>query len=443
MDAELQRAAARALDDGVRRLDKLRGYRKPTRNVESAGRSIESYRHPRWNRDIRDGDIVPAVVTALSDTEISVRAGRLVGVVGPAGYEWTRRRARDLAATGDVIEVKITALDGKVPGRFTGSLEQPPVLQGAVVALENRTGQILAMVGGESFERSQFNRATQAQRQVGSLFKPFVYAAAIDRGYTTQSLIEDTPASFPAGPGQPPYQPGNYDREFRGTITLREALEDSRNIPAVRLMAALGPREVVAYARRLGVTSPLPPYLSVAIGAAEAPLIEMTAAYAAFANQGVRMKPLAVLEVLDRQGNILEQHRAEPHEAIRADTAYITTSLMQGVILRGTGAAARALDWPLAGKTGTTDDYSDAWFIGFDPDITVGVWLGFDQKRPIGPNQTGSVAALPIWQEIMKSWIARQRAARPEPPRFERPGNILTATTDRGSDVFIAGTEPQ
>ena len=443
IDPELQRAAARALDDGVRRIDKLRGYRKPTRNVGTEASSIERFRHPRWNREVRDGDIIPAVVTAVSDTELAVRAGRLTAALGRSAYEWTRRRqATDLARVGDLVEVRVAAIDAGAQ-RFTGTLEQVPALQGAVVALENRTGKILAMIGGENFERSQFNRATQAQRQVGSLFKPFVYAAAIDRGYTTQSLLEDTPASFNAGPGQPPYQPGNYDREYRGTITLREALEDSRNVPAVRLMAALGPRDVITYARRLGITSPLPEYLSVAIGSAEAPLIEMTSAYAAFANQGVRMKPLPVLEVLDRNGNILEQHNAEPHEAIRADTAYITTSLLQGVILRGTGAAARSLDWPLAGKTGTTDDYSDAWFIGFDPDITVGVWVGFDQKRPIGGNQTGSVAALPIWQEIMRSWIARQRAARPEPPAFERPGNIVTVTTARGPDVFIAGTEPQ
>jgi penicillin-binding protein 1A len=442
LDPDLQRASTRALDAGVRRLDKLRGYRKPARNVGADAKSIAAYRHPRWGRDIRVDDIVPAVVTAISDTDISVRAGRLSGTIGPSGYEWTRRRPRDLARPGDLVEARVTTLDPDASA-FRGALEQTPVLQGAVVALENRTGHILAMVGGESFERSQFNRATQAQRQVGSLFKPFVYAAAIDRGYTTQSLIEDTPASFVAGPGQPPYQPGNYDRKYRGTITLREALEDSRNVPAVRLMAALGPREVVAYAKRLGITSPLPEFLSVAIGSAEAPLIEMVAAYAAFANQGVRMKPLAVLEVIDREGNILEQHRAEPHEAIRADTAYITTHMLQGVIERGTGVAARALDWPLAGKTGTTDDYSDAWFIGFDPEITVGVWVGFDQKRPIGANQTGSVAALPIWQEIMKTWIARQQAARPEPPAFERPGNIVTATTERGPDVFIAGTEPQ
>ena len=443
LDPELQRAAARALDDGLRQLDKLRGYRKPTRNVGTDAASIKTYRHSRWGREIREGDIVPAVVTAVTDTAINVRVGRLTGAIGRAGYEWTRRRPRDLARAGDLIEVRVAKLAPDSSDALTALLEQTPELQGAVVALENRTGQILTMVGGENFDRSQFNRATQAQRQVGSLFKPFVYAAAIDRGYTTQSLIEDTPASFVAGPGQPPYEPGNYDHEYRGTITLREALEDSRNVPAVRLMAALGPPVVVSYAKRLGITSPLPEFLSVAIGAAEAPLIEMVAAYAAFANQGVRVKPLAVLEVRDRDGNILEQHRPEPHEAIRADTAYITTSMLQGVIERGTGAAARTLDWPLAGKTGTTDDYSDAWFIGFDPDITVGVWVGFDQKRPIGANQTGSVAALPIWQEIMKNWIARQRATRAEPPVFERPGNIVTVTTERGADVFIAGTEPQ
>jgi penicillin-binding protein 1A len=226
-------------------------------------------------------------------------------------------------------------------------------------------------------------------------------------------------------------------------VTLRESLEDSRNVPTVRLMAALGPREVVNYAKRMGITSPLPEYLSVAIGAAEGSLIEMTAAYSAFANQGVRMTPLAILDVVDRDGTILEQHRAEPHEAIRADTAYITTNILEGVIQHGTGQAAKVLDWPLAGKTGTTDDYSDAWFIGFDPEITVGVWVGFDQKKPIGNNQTGAVAALPIWQEIMKSWIARQRPTRPEPPLFERPGNIVTVQTARGPEVFIAGTQPQ
>jgi len=298
------------------------------------------------------------------------------------------------------------------------------------------------MVGGTNFETSQFNRATQALRQVGSLFKPFVYAAAIDRGYTARSEIDDSPVSFDVGPDQPPYEPKNYDHEYHGMVTLREALEGSRNIPTVQLMQALGPTEVVRYAQQLGITSPLPPYLSVAIGAAEATLLEMASAYSAFPNQGVRMTPLSVLEVVDRDGNTLEQHRSEPHQAIRADTAYITTNLLEGVVQRGTGVGARALDWPLGGKTGTTDDYTDAWFLGFDPDITVGVWVGFDQKRPIGTDQTGAAAALPIWTAVMRAWIDQQRAARPTRPEFPRPGNIVTVATADGPEVFIAGTEP-
>jgi membrane carboxypeptidase/penicillin-binding protein len=279
-------------------------------------------------------------------------------------------------------------------------------------------------------------------RQVGSLFKPFVYTAAIDRGYTTQSLLDDSPASFEVGPGQPLYEPQNYDREFRGKVTLRAALEQSLNVPTVKLMDALGPPAVVQYARDLGVTAPLPEFLSVAIGAAEASLLEMTSAYSAFPNQGVRAAPLFILDVTDRDGNGLEQHRTVLDEAIRVDTAAIVTSLLQGVVEHGTAAAARALNWPIGGKTGTTDDYSDAWFIGFDPEITVGVWVGFDQKRPIGANQTGSAAALPIWQEIMKTWVDRRRKELPEPPTFERPGNLVTVATELGSDLFIAGTEP-
>jgi penicillin-binding protein 1A len=179
----------------------------------------------------------------------------------------------------------------------------------------------------------------------------------------------------------------------------------------------------------------------VAIGAAEASLMEMTSAYSAFPNQGVRMEPRTVLEVLDRDGNTLEQHRSEPHDAIRADTAYIVTDLLTGVVRSGTAVSARALDWPLGGKTGTTDDYTDAWFIGFDPDITVGVWIGFDQKRTLGANQTGTSAALPVWRDIMQAWIARRRAALPAHPEFARPGNVVVVGTARGPEVFIAGTE--
>jgi penicillin-binding protein 1A len=441
LDPALQRAANAALDAGLRRLDKLRGYRKPARNILAEKRSLETYRHPRWVRDPSAGDVLPAVVMAITGADLHVRVGDFTGVIGKTGYAWTRKAAADLARPGDVIEVSVTAADPDTR-TFTATLDQAPLLEGAVVAIDNHTGQVLAMIGGDSFERSQFNRATQAMRQVGSLFKPFVYTAAIDRGYTAQSTIDDSPVSFVAGPGQPLYQPQNYDHEYHGPITLREALEGSRNVPTVRLMDKLGPREVIKYARQMGITTPLPEYLSIAIGSAEGTLLEMVSAYSAFPDQGVRMSPLTITEVLDRDGAILEQHRGEPHEAIRADTAYILTSLLEGVVQHGTASTAARLDWPLGGKTGTTDDYTDAWFIGFDPDITVGVWIGFDQKKPIGHNQTGAVAALPIWEAIMKSWIARRRAELPSRPDFARPGNIVTVGTPRGTEVFIAGTEP-
>jgi penicillin-binding protein 1A len=291
----------------------------------------------------------------------------------------------------------------------------------------------------------------QASRQLGSTFKPFVYTVAIDRGFTPTSIVLDTPVTYSAGPGQPPYAPGDYDGRFEGPITLRRALEQSRNIPAVRVMDTLGPRQVISYAKRFGFTSEFPPYLSTALGAGEATLLEVTSAYSVFPNQGVRMTPHQVVRITDRQGNLLEENRPTPTDAIRADTAFVMTSLLEGVVQRGTAAKAAALDWPLGGKTGTTNDYTDAWFVGFDPDVTIGVWVGFDQKRPLGPKETGGVAALPIWMDVMKAWIA----SKPSRPEFAPPGNVVFVSVDRSTgtstdgtapgaitEVFIAGTQP-
>jgi penicillin-binding protein 1A len=266
--------------------------------------------------------------------------------------------------------------------------------------------------------------------------------AAINSGYTAASLIEDAPVSFDPGPGQPAYEPKNYDREYHGWITLRTALEGSRNVPTIKLMDALTPKQVIKYPRMLGITTPIPEFLSVAIGAAEGTLLEFVSAYSALPNQGVRMTPQLLLEVTDREGNMLERHRPEPHESIRTDIAYIVTDLLEGVVRRGTASSAAKLNWPMGGKTGTTDDYTDAWFIGFDPDITIGVWVGFDQKKPIGDRATGTTVALPIWTDIMSSWVKRQRARLGERPEFERPGNVVTAMTANGPEVFLAGTEP-
>jgi penicillin-binding protein 1A len=450
LDVELQEAANRALNDGLRRIDRLRGWRKPQRNIVAEGHKLESFRHGRWDRPMRDGQVVPAVVTAVEPAAIRARAGTLVVTIDKKGFAWTRKSAAQLAKPGDLIEARLADVD-EAARTAAGSLEQPPAVEGAVLAIDNRTGQVRAMIGGYSFERSKFNRATQAFRQVGSAFKPIVFTAAIDRGYTPTSIIVDAPVSFSAGAGQPPYSPLNYDRQFEGPITLRRALEQSRNVPAVRLMDELGPRQVIMFARRMGLESRLPPYLAVALGAAEATLVEMTSAYSVFPNQGVRMKPYIVQKVTDRSGNVLEENRPEPKDAIRADTAFVVTNLLRGVVQRGTATRAAALNWPVGGKTGTTDDYTDAWFIGFDPDITIGVWVGLDQKKPIGHNMTGSEAALPVWIEIMKAWIGDRKEA----PKFEPPGNIVFMAVDKGtggttdegtpgaiSEAFIAGTQP-
>ncbi len=454
LDAGLQRAAEKAFEEGLRRLDKRRGFRAPAHNVLAEGGTLEAYKDPRWSRPMQEGDIVPAVVLPpASDAPGSIlaRAGQYTVEIPKTGYAWTRRTSPAFLEPGDVIPVRLAAVD-EAKERATGALEQEPEIEGALVALDNQTGQIRAMIGGWDFGRSKFNRATQAFRQIGSTVKPLVFTAAIDRGYTPASVIVDEPVSFDVGPGQPRYEPRNYDLKYEGPVTLRRALEQSRNIPTVKLVDAIGPATVVDYARRFGLSRQIEPFLSLALGALEATPLEMTSAYTVFPRQGVRMTPYHVLQVLDRQGNVLEENRPEAHDAIRADTAYVVTSLLRGVTARGTAASAAALDWPVAGKTGTMDEYTDAWFIGFDPEITVGVWIGYDEKRTLGRGVTGSVAALPIWTDVMKAWIAER--GRENPPAFPAPGNIVFVSVDKDTgapatspgnainEAFISGTQP-
>ena len=458
LDRDLQLAANAAVDRGLRQIARRRGiWRKPERNVLTEGHSLDGFQHDRWSRSMAPGDIVPALVVAVDARERTpgtarVRFGRYTAEIGRSAYQWTRRtHPADLFRSGDVVEIGITAIAES--GAATVSLEQAPIVEGALVALDNQTGEVLAMVGGFSFARSKFNRATQAYRQLGSTFKPILYTAAIDRGLTAASVLVDAPASFNVGPGQPPYTPGNYDGQFEGPVTLRRALESSRNIPAVRVMEMLGPRQVVAYSKRFGFPEDFPPFLSTALGAAEATLLEVTSAYTAFPNQGIRLQPYQVTTVVDREGNVLEETRPSPRDAIRADTAFVMTNLLRGVVQRGTASSAAGLDWPLAGKTGTVDDYTDAWFIGFDPHITVGVWVGYDEKKTLGTGETGSITALPIWTDFMRQYI-ELRGDRKNPPTFEAPGNIVFLPVDRATgsvlgddagafqEAFIAGTQP-
>lgn len=456
LDAKLQIAANRAVSEGLRSLDKRHGYRGPRRNVLTDGDAVDSldaFDHPRWIYPIEVGEVVPAVVTGLDGGTVQARIAGYTAMIDPEGYRWTRARsAEEIVERGDLIDVRVTALPDIPDGIAAATLDQEPEVEASLLAIDNRTGHILAMVGGYDFERSKFNRATQAYRQLGSLFKGVLYAAAIDQGYTATSIVIDEPVSYDVGPEQDLYEPQNYDNTFEGPITLRRALEKSRNVPAVWLMNAVGPDIVVDFARRVGFSSPVPPYLSVALGSAEATLAEVTSAYSVFPNGGTRMVPMQIKRILDRDGKVLEEHRPQARDALRADTAYIMVSLMRGVVQRGTAQRARReLAWPVGGKTGTMDEYTDAWFVGFDPNITVGVWVGYDEKRTLGDKEEGARVALPIWLEFMKAYVDGQ----PAPEGFVPPGNIVFTTVDqmtgevvepwtRGAiqEAFIAGTEP-
>lgn len=454
LDIRLQQAANDAVDRGLRRVDKRRGFRRSLRNVATEGGSVAAFMHDRWARPMSAGDIVPALVTSATRTAAQLRIGTIDAELTRAGLDrWPRNPPLESFTPGDLIEVELITLD---TGNLTATvqLEQTPIVEGALVALDNHTGQVLSMVGGYSFARSKFNRATQASRQMGSIVKPLLYTAAIDRGMTPTTILNDEPTIFDAGPDQPPYEPGNYDRKFLGTITLRRALELSRNIPAVKVIEMLGPPQVAAYAQKFGFSTAFRPFLSMALGAQEVTLMEITSAFSAFPNHGIRMVPYLPTSITSRDGELLEEHRPQPRDAIRADTAFVITNLLEGVVQRGTGAAARALKWPVAGKTGTVDNYTDAWFIGFDPDITVGVWIGHDEKKPLGPNETGTTTALPVWIDFMKAYLDIY-ADRENPPAFTAPGNIVFMNVDRDTgeptsdfnpnvviEAFISGTQP-
>ena len=345
------------------------------------------------------------------------------------------------------------------------TLDYVPYVQGALLAVDATTGGILAMVGGRDFRESPFNRATQAPRQPGSGFKPFVYTAAIDGGFSPADTIMDAPLLMP-GAGSPlvlegtdppieeptDWMPENYTRDFQGTVRLRHALKRSINIPAVKLGMLIGPGEVARYARDMGVSSPLASVYSLALGSAEVRLIDMVRAYGVLANQGIRLEPYAIERIEDRNGRVLETHSAVSTEVVSPQTAYIVTSMLESVLESGTGWAARAWGFrhPAAGKTGTTNDCTDAWFVGFSPTVICGVWGGFDDRRSLGEKMTGARVALPVWTEFMK-------AAHVDAPRepFERPPGIVVkhicassgmlATGDCPDvmeEVFIQGNEP-
>jgi penicillin-binding protein 1A len=269
------------------------------------------------------------------------------------------------------------------------------------MAIDNTNGDIKAMVGGRDFELSKFNRATQALRQVGSSFKPYVYTTALDEGtMSPNDYILDAPVTFMTASG--PYHPSNYDGKFWGNIPIRTAVANSRNIPALKIAEKTGINNIISKARKFGITAPLPEVLPLALGAAEITLYEQTAAFSTFPNDGVRVAPRYIRKVTEYDGHVREENFPEVKDVISQKTARTMVSLLEGVVQNGTATAAKALKHPLAGKTGTTNDFTDAWFVGFSPSITCGVWVGFDEKISLGAKETGGQAALPIWIDFMK-----------------------------------------
>ena len=452
LDARIQRAAEDALRDGLVRLDHRRGWRGPILRDESPGLTGEEI-EARVGRNPQPESWVPGLVLVVDRDAAAVRtpAGDLR--VGADGVKWTgRREVSSVLRVGDIAWFRYDEdPEGKRPARWV--LEQEPELEGAVIVLESATGAVRGLVGGWDFRRSKFDRATQAERQVGSAFKPLVYGAGFESGFTPADQLFDAPAVFIGSDGLLSYSPRNYYRRYSGILTLRRALEQSVNVPAVKLLDLVGVERVVDFARRSGLTSALPPYPSLALGAADLIPMELASAYAAIANQGMRVTPYLVEEVKRPDGVVLERHVTEAAKVTDPSVAYVLTHVLEGVVDRGTAGRLADLPLAIAGKTGTTNDYTDAWFVGFTPRYTILVWVGFDQKRSIGRRMTGAEAALPIWRSVVEAGLRDAWLSEGEtfamPPGVEtrkieaRSG--LTASAGAGrvlDEAFVAGSTP-
>ncbi len=422
LNMDLQRTASHSLLDGLAAYERRHGWLGHLQNVLSQGSSLTEYQNPDWDDEPEENGYIHALVTAVQPGSATVKFGRYTGSLAQIDAIWTKHKLHEILRPGDIVYVKILALGAD--GKSRVSLEQDSGTQGALMAIDNATGAIKAMVGGRDFEESKFNRATQALRQVGSSFKPYVYTAAIDEGAKPDDTILDAPVTFQTASG--PYTPHNYDEKFEGTITLRRALAQSRNIPALKVADSIGIKTVIDYAHRFGITSTLPAYLPVALGAAEVTLFEQTSAFSVFPNDGVRVIPRYITKVTDYEGRVMEEDYPEVKDVIGARTARIMTSMLREVVLRGTGIAAATMKYPLGGKTGTTNDFTDAWFIGFSPSMTTGVWVGFDEKKSLGAKESGARAALPIWMDFMKVALAGK-----DPGDFQAPELVLPVTTKK------------
>ena len=488
LNPQFQEMAKRALSDGLVRFDEARGWRGPVKHIEMGhdwGKALAEvpaiHDVPGWRL---------AVVLDVSDkgVEIGLQPGREpggalskereTGTIPPSGMKWAKwvsskkpDGAKGPVAAGDVVYVEpLKDKDGK-DSKGQWELRQIPEISGAMVVMDPFTGRVEAMVGGFSYDHSEFNRATQALRQPGSSFKPIIYSAALENGYTPSSLVLDAPIEINQGAGLDTWRPENYGHKFYGPETLRFGIEKSRNVMTVRLAQDMGMPIITEYAKRFGVYDDLPPFLSMALGAGETTLLRMVGAYSTFDNGGIKVTPSLIDRIQDRYGRTVYRHDERVCQGCKATdwrgqqpptlqdnrerildplTAYQMTSIMEGVVLRGTGSKLRNVGKPLAGKSGTTNDYKDAWFIGFSPDLVVGVYLGYDKPRSMGRSSTGGGIAAPVVRDFFKD----EMADKPAIPFRVPPGiklvrvNLATGMRARPGDqkvileAFKPGTAP-
>ncbi len=455
LDRDIQRAAETALREQLLTLDHGRGWRGAKEHLEAD--DLESRELPSWSdAEPLPGQWLEGLVLEAGRRSATVKAGEQTYELGPAGIEWTGQSRPDrVLQRGDVawFRLQLPEEEGEDEAPIL-VLEQEPEMEAAALVVESATGAVRAMVGGWDYDRTEFNRATQAHRQVGSAFKPFVFGAALESGFTAADTVFDGPALFVGADNLESYSPRNYYRQYYGIVTLRRALEGSYNVSSVKLLDLVGIDRVVDFTQRCGVGSALPPYPSLALGTAELTPLELAGAYATFVNNGIYVEPYLIERITSRDGRLIEEHLPRAHKAIEPAIAHVMTSILRGVAVRGTAASLAQLELVTAGKTGTTNLFTDAWFVGFTPRYTILSWVGYDKKRFLGKGMTGARAALPIWRGIVERGLA-DGWLDPE-GTFEVPPGLVEVEIERHSgllpgpgaeetitEIFVEGTEPE
>lgn len=493
LDLPLQRAAQRSVETGLRELDKREGFRGPVRTLPSKEVKELLHKKKESSRSLPFNEVFEGTILSKDESNklYTIWVEDRKGILPFSEMSWALalkptptykpqkvKTPGDLLNPGDVVYVRTKESPKKdQPVLFT--LEQDPLVQGALLCLDPKTGYVRAMIGGRDFSESQFNRAISSRRQPGSAFKPIIYAAALEKGYTPSTILMDSPVEYSDPDGEAYWAPKNYDQEYMGPITFRNALAFSRNVVTVKILEDIGVGYALKFIKRLGIESPIKRDLSIALGTSSVSMSELTSAFAVFANGGERVKPIFIKKIVTMEGEVLEENtpfiemeeKEEEEElsqtpppvpnerVISPQNAFIMTHLLEGVVQHGTGQRAKALARPVAGKTGTSSDYSDAWFVGYTPSLLAGVWVGFDDKTSLGKNETGARAALPIWISFMEQALRNTPVETSKPPKGitlvrvdletglpsngDSPGTIMEAFIDGSIPLKQEGPEEE